>query len=53
MLGTEGREHKLPGLASSSVPWERLLENTQMAETVWGEHPLGFPVYGLGRGILT
>lgn len=35
------------------VPWEKLLENTPVAERVLGEPPLGFPAYGLGRGILT
>ena len=52
MLGTEALRHKLPRLASSNVPWEKLLENTPMAEIVLGEHPLGF-LSGLGRGILT
>lgn len=51
--GPRKGRYKLPGLASSSITCEKLLETTLMAEIVLGEHLLGFLVYGLVRGMLT
>lgn len=34
----------MPGLASSSISWEKIIENTLMAEILLEEHPLGFLV---------